>query len=65
LEVLDLLSAPASVRLPHVGGRLDGGDELEGDVADTDQADDRTGNDPEDMVVEKDAADKDVDWTKE
>ncbi len=61
---LDLLGAPAGVRLAHVGWGLDGWDELEGDVADADDADDGAGNDAEDAVVEQDAADKDVDCVR-
>ena len=57
-----LLGAPASVGLAHVGGRLDGRDELEDDVDDTDQADDRAGDDAQDAVVEQDGADEDVDY---
>lgn len=57
-----LLGAPAGVGLAHVGGRLDGGDELEHDVDDADQADDRAGDDAQDVVVEEDGADEDVDW---
>jgi hypothetical protein len=60
-RLLDLLSAPASIRLAHVRGGLDGRDELEGDVGDADDADDGAGNDPDDAVVQKDAANKDVD----
>lgn len=61
---LHLLGAPAGVRLAHVGRRLDGGDKLEGDVADADDADDGAGDDAEDVVVEQDAADKDVDCVR-
>lgn len=57
---LDLLRAPAELRLPHVGGGLDGGDELEGGVADADEADDGAGDDAQDVAVEEDAADEDV-----
>ncbi len=58
--ILDLLGAPALVGLAHVGGGLDGGDELEGDVADADEADDAARDDAQDAVVEQDAADEDV-----
>lgn len=58
---LDLLGAPAGVGLAHVGGRLDGRDELEDGVADTDQADDGAGNDAEDAAAEEDGSDEDVD----
>jgi hypothetical protein len=60
-QPLDLLSTPASIRLPHVRRGLDGRDELEGDVGDADDTDDGAGNNPEDVVVQKDAANKDVD----
>ena len=57
---LDLLGAPALVGLAHVGGGLDGGDELEGDVGDADEADDGAGDDAEDGQAEQDGADEDV-----
>ena len=57
-----MLGAPASIGLPHVCGRLDGGDELEGDIGETDEADDGPVDLREDVFVEKDAADKDVDY---
>lgn len=57
---LHLFGAPASVGLAHVGRRLDGGDELENDVADTNEADDGAGEDAQDAVVQEDGADKDV-----
>lgn len=57
---LDLLRAPAELRLPHVGGGLDGGDELEDGVGDADEADDGAGDDAQDVAVEEDAADEDV-----
>lgn len=58
---LDLLGTPAGVGLAHVGGGLDGRDELEDGVADTDQADDGAGNDAEDAAAEEDGSDEDVD----
>lgn len=61
ISALDLLGAPALVGLAHVGRGLDGGDELEGDVADTDEPDDAAGDLAEHVVVEEDRADKDVD----
>lgn len=59
---LDLLGTPASgLGLAHVGRGLDRGNELEGDVGDTDDADNATGNLAEDLVAEDEAADEDVD----
>lgn len=58
--LLYLLGAPALVGLAHVGGGLDGGDELEGDVGEADQADDAAGDNAQDAVVEEDGADEDV-----
>lgn len=57
---LHLLRTPASVGLPHVGGRLDGRDELEDDVADADEADDGARDDAQHAVVEQDGAYEDV-----
>jgi hypothetical protein len=49
------------VRLAHVGRGLDGGDELESDVSETDEADEGAGNDAQDVVVQQDGTDEDVD----
>lgn len=58
---LNLLSAPASIlSLAHVAGGLDGGNELEGDVCDTDDADDGTSDFAENAVAEEKAAEEDV-----
>lgn len=57
---LYLLGAPAGIGLPHVGGGLDGGDELEDGVADADEADDGAGDYAQDVAVQEDGADKDV-----
>lgn len=59
---LDLLSTPTLVRLAHVGGRLDGGDELQHHVGNTSDADDRGGDLAEDVAVQNDAANEDIDW---
>jgi len=59
---LNLLRAPAGVRFPHVGRGFDGGNELEGDISHTDQANDGAGNNSQDAVVEEDAANEDIDW---
>lgn len=58
-----MLGTPAGVGLAHVGGRLDGRDELEDGVADTDQADDGAGNDAEDAAAKEDGSDEDVEDT--
>lgn len=57
---LDLLGAPAGVGLPHVGRRLDGGDELEDDVAHADEPHDGASNDAQHAVVQQDGAHEDV-----
>lgn len=57
---LHLFRAPASVRFPHIGRRLDAGDELEDDVADTDETDDGASNDAQDAVVQQNRPNKDV-----
>ncbi len=64
LQVLDLLGAPASVRLAHIGGRLDGRDVLEGDVDNADDADEGASQYPQDVGVEQEGADEDVDYEK-
>lgn len=61
---LDTLGAPSGVGLAHVRGGLDGGHELEGDVSDTDDADDAAGDDEPGAVAEDQATDEDVDWAK-
>lgn len=61
LFCLDLLGTPAGVGLAHVGRGLDGRDELEDGVADTDQADDGAGNDAEDAAAEEDGSDENID----
>lgn len=58
--VSHLLSAPASVRLPHILRRFDGRNILQHHVYRSDDADDRPGNDPKDVVVEENRANKDV-----
>jgi len=58
---LDLLSTPASgLGLAHVGRGLDRRNELEGDVGDTNDANDATGDLAEDLVAEDETADEDV-----
>ncbi len=63
MAALDLLGAPAGIGFPHVGRRLNRRDELKGDIADSDESDDRASDDPEDAVMKEDAADEDVDYT--
>lgn len=58
---LDLLSTPTLIRLAHVRRRLDGGNELEDEVANTDETDDGAGNVTQHPVVQQDGADEDVD----
>lgn len=59
---LDLLSTPAGIRLAHVRGGFDRGDELEGGVRDTDEADNGAADDlPDRAGVENNDADEDVD----
>jgi hypothetical protein len=60
-SILDLLSAPAWVSFPHVGGRFDGRHEFQSDISETNDADDRTGDDAEDVVVQHEGSDEDVD----
>lgn len=59
-STLHLLGAPAGIGLAHVGGRLDGGYELEHDVADADEADNGAGDDAQPAVVQQNRADEDV-----
>lgn len=50
---LDLLGAPAGVGLAHVARGLDRRDELEGNVGDTDNANNATGDVVDDMATEE------------
>lgn len=63
---LDLLRAPAGIRLAHVGRGLDGRDELEDDVGDADSSDDDADDVGEPVTSTKggDGANKDVDYLK-
>lgn len=45
----------------RVGGGLNRGDELESDVGETDEADQRTVDDAQHVVVQQNGADEDVD----
>lgn len=60
---LDLLGAPADVSLSHVARGLDRGNELEGDVADTDDADSTTSNVANGVVAKEEASQKDIEDT--
>ena len=58
----DLLGTPAgSIGLAHVARGFDGGDELEYDIGDTDDADDAAGDVLDNLVAEEQAAEKNVD----
>lgn len=59
---LDLLSTPALVGLAHVGGGLDGGNELESQVSETSETDDGASDVAEHVAVEEKTANEDVDW---
>ena len=59
---LDLLVAPAGIGFAHVARGFDGGDELEGDVADTDEANGAASNFAEDALAEDETADENVDF---
>ncbi|KAF7560504.1 hypothetical protein G7046_g3645 [Stylonectria norvegica] len=60
---LDLLGSPAgSLCIAHIARGLDGRDELEGDISDTNNADDSTGDLAEDMGTKEETSDEDVDW---
>ena len=61
---LDLLGAPALVGFPHVGGRLDGRDELEDDVDDAGEADDGAGDDGQGVLAQDDGTDEEVDCAR-
>lgn len=58
---LDLLGTPALVGFAHVRRWLDRRNELEGDVSETDEGDQRTINDAQHMVVQQNGTDEDVD----
>lgn len=58
---LDLLSTPTLVRFAHVRRGLNGGNELEDEVADTDETDNGAGNVTQHQIVQQDGANEDVD----
>lgn len=61
IQDLYLLGAPAGIGFAHIGRGLDGGDELENGVGDTDDANDSTRDFRPDRLTEEDGADEDVD----
>jgi hypothetical protein len=48
---LNLLGTPALIRFAHVGRWLNGGNELEGDVSESDEGDQRTINDAQHVIM--------------
>jgi hypothetical protein len=58
---LDLFRAPTCIGFAHVAGWLDRGDKFEGDVGDTNDADNTTSNVAENLLAKQKAAKKDVD----
>jgi len=64
IGALDLLGTPASVLgFAHVAGGLNGGKELEGDICDTGDSDDATGNLADNQLAEEQGAEEDVEDT--
>lgn len=59
---LDLLSSPRRVRFAHVRRRLDRGNVLQHDVANTGKSDDGTGNVSQNSVMQQEATNEDVDY---
>jgi hypothetical protein len=59
---LHLLGSPAAVSLTHVLWRLNGGDEFEDAVSDTDYANHSSKDDIKDVGIKEDGANKDVDF---
>jgi hypothetical protein len=60
-DKLDLLSAPASIRIPHVGRRLNRRHEFHSSVSDAGEDDQRANNVAESSVLQNQAAHEDVD----
>jgi hypothetical protein len=50
--------------IPHVRRRLNGGDELESSVSDTDDTDKGTWDNAEPLLADNDGADKNVDYVR-
>jgi hypothetical protein len=61
LVCLDLLCAPASVTVTHIGRRFDGWEEFHGSVGDTDEDDDATGDVVDGPALKAQATDQDID----
>lgn len=59
---LDLLGSPALVGFAHVGWGLNGGNEFQYEVADTNYSNNRSGDFAKDVVMQQQTADEDVDW---
>lgn len=59
---LDLLGAPAGIGLSHAARWFDQGDELEANVANSDDTDDATSNVGNGLFAEEKASDEDVDY---
>lgn len=64
LLAVHLLGTPALVGLAHVRRGLDGRDEFEHQVSDTDEANNGPGNVPQHMVVQHNRSGEDIDWKK-
>ena len=62
--VLDLLGSPSNVRLAHVWWWFDRRNELESDVPETDDANDRTGDDAEDVSFQNKDTNENINYTE-
>lgn len=65
LLAIHLLSTPALVSLAHVRWGLDRRNELQSQVSETDEANNRTGNVPQHTVVQQERSDKDIDYNRQ
>jgi hypothetical protein len=61
-EALNLLCAPAGIRVPHVGGRLNGWEEFEASIENATSDDDGTRNVVDRPSLEAETADQNVDY---
>lgn len=59
---LDLLGAPADISLSHVARGFDRGNELEGDVADTNDTNSTASKVANEATAKKEASEKDIDY---